>query len=572
MVNKMKDLRQGGFWLLPILSGFILLAYWNSWNIPWYFDDFYNIVENKSIQDLSNWQLIWAHHMDRFVGFFSFALNYHWHQDAVQSYHAVNLIIHLLSGLAVFFLVKALMTAQNRQSGHLDPDLNLAWLWLPLFAALWFVVHPVQIQAVSYVVQRFSSLAAWFYLMAMAAYVSWRLKPVAWKLIGVFMCLPLAFLSKQNAATLPLALVLIELLFFRKLSQAARYKVFALALFSMLAVFALLHWQPLDELTRENSTFSRLDYWLTQSQVLWYYLKLTIWPSHLYLEYDWPLLNQWDIWLVLAVMGHIALWVLAFLQWEKRPLISFGILFFYLAHAVESSFLPITDVVVEHRMYLPLVGPILILVAVLAPLARKRPKSVWWFAAILALPLTYLSYERNQLWLDQAAFYQNELSHAPNKERLWIAYGTVLQKKMDLPGAVEAYEKAYALGKQRGHIEANTMISLAIGLYHLGHSDRAENIYQHIPMGNVKRLWKSKLLEARGFDLIRRDAFEAASEVLAASIEADPGNVNARSGYVVALTQIGRGELAAKQAQMVLDAAPDHPIILNLIQLGILKI
>jgi hypothetical protein len=161
-------------WYVQILglALVIIVTYGHTLDVPFYLDDFSSIRENHIIY---NWQgtfaELWHFSALRIVGYVSFVMNYQVHQFQVYGYHIVNIIIHFLAGLAILGFLRGLVRTPTL-SKVLS---NEAKLWLPFVAALIFVLHPLQIQGVTYIVQRLASLAAFFYLAAMACFVQTRL-------------------------------------------------------------------------------------------------------------------------------------------------------------------------------------------------------------------------------------------------------------------------------------------------------------------------------------------------------------------------------------------------------------
>jgi len=162
--------------VLFLLSLLATLIYSNTFSSPFHFDDTPNIVENPQIKDLSNFL---GFSGSRAVGFLSFALNYHFNGLDVFGYHLVNLLIHIANGFLVYSLVLLLFKASASDHGSQQlPTLNSqpgAAPWIALVTALLFVSHPIQTQAVTYIVQRFASLVALFYLLTLVCYLKWRL-------------------------------------------------------------------------------------------------------------------------------------------------------------------------------------------------------------------------------------------------------------------------------------------------------------------------------------------------------------------------------------------------------------
>ena len=162
-----------------------VIIYSNTFNVPFHFDDHSNIVENYTLRDLSNF---WPPTGSRWFGFLTFVLNYHFGGLNTIGYHVVNLTIHILNAILVYwFVVLTFKTPFSKVSvvsvsvGNQPNQFNLPTFqpfnYLPLFIALLFVSHPVQTQAVTYIVQRFTSLATFFYLLSLVMYIKFRLTP-----------------------------------------------------------------------------------------------------------------------------------------------------------------------------------------------------------------------------------------------------------------------------------------------------------------------------------------------------------------------------------------------------------
>ena len=452
----------GQVFLLAIV---IALAYGYTLDVPFYLDDFSSIQENPIIY---NWQgtlaELWQFAALRIVGYLSFALNYQVHQFQVAGYHIVNIIIHFLTGFAVLGLLRGLVRT---------PALNTVLSertqrWLPLVVALIFVLHPLQIQSVTYIVQRLASLAALFYIAAMACFIQARLNPpfkkgrrkvggIFWTLACILFAL-LAFFTKQNTVTLPIALLLLEFLFFPSPKQRLRLiltsAVAVVGLGSLWVILALVFKQnpfsleAMQALTRETTEISRTSYLATQMSVLWTYIGLFLWPASSHIDYDYPIIEGFfyvnenyhlvarllHSEAIIALMGHLLVLGLAVYSLRRRPLVAFGIFFYYLAHAIESGLIPIRDVIFEHRTYLPNLG-LAVLCAWLLVVQLPQwlnPRKVKVILVILLLVLGAATWSRNQMWRDPVALWQHNVTQSPDKKRSWIILGKHLIQKGQL--------------------------------------------------------------------------------------------------------------------------------------------
>ncbi len=360
---------------LLVIVLLLVAVYSNTFKAAWHMDDYPNILNNPAVQttqwDLDTLERVFGldrtqgNNLSRPVANLSFALNWYWHGTNVAGYHLVNLMIHLFNFLLVYSMVLLLGVTPRfpkRYREHLH--------WIALGASVLWAFHPIQTQAVTYVVQRMTSLATLFYLSAMTAYLKCRLSPerrsrVVWGTL-VAVAFLLAMGTKENAATLPMALVLIEAVFFQTKDGKPfdrRIGIVLAAGLGITLVFVTLFFLWSDRniihiLSRsfEMRPFTLMERALTQPRVLVFYLSLLFYPipQRLSLEHDFTVSTSlWHPWSTLpAIIFIAALIVFGILQIRKRPLVSFAILFFFLNHAVESTILPL-EMVFEHRNYLP---------------------------------------------------------------------------------------------------------------------------------------------------------------------------------------------------------------------------
>ncbi|MBU0613702.1 hypothetical protein KJ766_00235, partial [Patescibacteria group bacterium] len=161
------------FWWFPfiVLGAVVAATYGHTLDAPFYLDDFSSIKDNPAIYDLGNFEKLWRFSPLRFVGTLSFSFNFYCHKFQVQGYHIANVFIHFLVGCSILFFVKSLLYTPaiiNRYPVKKND-------FFPLLVALLFVLHPLQTQAVTYIVQRLASLTAFFYIASMACYVNARL-------------------------------------------------------------------------------------------------------------------------------------------------------------------------------------------------------------------------------------------------------------------------------------------------------------------------------------------------------------------------------------------------------------
>jgi len=357
--------------VLLLLSLLAALIYSNTFSIPFQFDDADNIVQNPQVKDLANFFDLSG---SRYVGFLSFALNYSVGGLQVFGYHLVNLIIHIVNGFLVYSLVLLLFKAESQHSPLTTHDTQLTMVpWIALAAAMLFVVHPIQTQAVTYIVQRFASLVALFYLLTVVCYLKWRLasseaqRRSLWYW-GAVLFTVLAMKTKENSFTLPFMILLVEAVFFR---SATRRRWIALIPFLLtLPIIPLSHPGAMGEgeagFAQGTAEISRSDYLFTQFRVIVTYIRLLFLPIGQNLDYDYPIYHSiLEPVVVLSFLFLLSIFVLSlFVIFDSRPtaqnshlrLMGFGIVWFFLTMSIESSIIPLKDVIFEHRLYLPSVG------------------------------------------------------------------------------------------------------------------------------------------------------------------------------------------------------------------------
>lgn len=443
---------------LVALAALLLLglaAYANAYGGPFVFDDGVQVRDQPLAQELSAWApggAGWRQQPGRAVAFISFALNRRLLGPGPRGYHAVNVAIHLANALLVYALVVLALRAPRVRSSWLAPHAGA----LGFAAAALFVTHPIQTQAVTYVVQRMTSLATLFYVASVALFLAWRLAPAArraWRAAayaGALACALLAMSTKEIAFTLPLVVVLLELALFdaadrRWLALApivATALVVPLALATRAPLMGALSGSMTGNLLEQPPP--RLTYLATQVPVVVSYLGLVLLPVGQNVDHDVPLQRSFlgrEVLTGLALLAALA--ALAAILWRRttpgarRPLdpaarlVAVGLAWWFLALSVESA-VPIVDVMNEHRIYLPSVGLFTALAVAGAFLARRlfgaerAPARLVAAVAVLALLLAFATLLRNVAWRSEVRLWADAAAKSPGKLRPSINLGTAL--------------------------------------------------------------------------------------------------------------------------------------------------
>ena len=268
-------------------------------------------------------------------------------------------------------------------------------------------------------------------------------------------------------------------------------------------------------------------------------------------------------------LGHLALIGAGFLAWRRAPLVASGILFYYLAHAIESSFLPIIDVAFEHRTYLPNAGLALIVATGLAWLAsrpiRWRAGAIGTVAVLLLLAGT--TWSRNSLWADQIEFLRAETQLSPTSQRAWTSLGKELMREGQFSEALKALEEAADISErhENGQLRPPTLINMIFALHYTERNREAVELANNVPLDNFNRTEQAFYYEARGRGYFGLGEYRKAREDLTRSARLNP-TVNAMAFLAAAEYQLGNRARAEQLARQVLQAAPENPLARDLMR------
>jgi Flp pilus assembly protein TadD len=559
---------------LGLVALVALAAYATSFDVPFQFDDGLHIVENPAVRSLPAF-LAASPLASRWFGFLTFALNGSLHGLAVAGYHALNLAIHVAAAACLYGLAAV---ATRRAVDEGSPVRRHAPL-AGLVAALLFAAHPLQTQAVTYVVQRFASLAALLYAAAVLAHAGGVLSPTPARRVAAraasLALTVLALLTKENAATLPAALALYDLSFLPGTwrSRAARLAA-PLAVTAVVVLLVLKPGQIDAGVTRETSLVpgavaegvSRTTYLLTQAPVLLRYLGLVAFPVGLNVDPDVPLVTSPASGRFLGSVAALALLlgVPAILAWRQRErsaaarVTLFAIGWLAIALSVESSVFPLADPMMEHRMYLPSMG-IFLLAGYAAAALRARAREPWHVAvpvALLVAGLAAATLARNQLWRDPVRLWSDAVAKSPAKPRpyLWLAHA--LADRGDLAAALRSAEHAATLTP----LLPITFQNLGWLYVKAGRVDDAERAYRRVlAFPGAPRAGASVAL---GMLLLDRGRSAEACPLFVAELAVDPGSLPARENHGTCLLAGGDPRGAVEQYAWVLQREPANARVL----------
>ncbi len=451
------------FWMLAVaaVAATGLVCYANTFRVPFILDDVTSILGNPLVTSFSFTP------KTRILGDLSFALNYGIHGFWLPGYHLVNILLHISNSLLLYLLATSLFKTPQLKNCIPDSASSL----IALFAAVVFVAHPLHTQAVTYLAQRVTLLAAFFYLSSVTFYIRSRLQKSA---LAALFLLSLSIaaatagvLSKENAFTLPLVILFCELTFFRgnllKRSLPLLGYLLPMALLLFMVYVKGGSGQDLissfQSISAETGAPSRLQYLLTQFPVTAEYLRLFFLPVGLNLDHDQPLRTSLsDPSVVIPFVILAALMITGVMMWRRGRgsragdswlslLGGFAIGWLFVTISVESSLIPIRDVMFEHRMYLPSAGIVILVSAYAWHLYSKIQGSSlkMFFLATLSLLVTALclgTVSRNRIWQSEISIWEDVVRKSPSKGRGYGALGHAYQRGGKSAEAERSYLKA----------------------------------------------------------------------------------------------------------------------------------
>jgi len=473
---------------LPILLVLLgLCAGLYSWttDFPMVFDDHTYLIDNPIFRDASNFN-----YMANFTEFArlpaklgtdpDYAVNFilrpvsyatfYWNQlfdgFTPRWFRVVNIVIHALNALLVYAVVFVVLRRSAEQG-----TLSASSRWfIAATSALLFSAHPLAIESVTYIIQRFTSmvllfslLSLWLYFLSLSAVVRrhvWMLRA------GSVIALLLAMQTKEDAFMVPFLAVLIDwLVRGQKLKKACLAALPLLLCAPLIPVLVLMTAAAqsggfnLDaSLNIVNSREEPLDHWhyiVTQITVVAHYLRLMVWPTGLNLDPEWPIYTS--IWQapvlkslsVLASVLALMVWMFARHRGDVRMRAAFAFtLWYFINVSVSSGLVPLPDMMAEHRSYMPSVG---IFIAASCLLDRLRLAAFWNGLSLKLAPtgmvlavvaLSWATCARNEVWRTNESLWQDTVAKSPGKFRTWGNLGTAYSIKGREEKAVDCYRKA----------------------------------------------------------------------------------------------------------------------------------
>ena len=526
-----------------------LLAYANSFSVPFLLDDWATIQENPQLRRV--WPLTAALTPPENTGVGGrpianvvFVLNYALTGDSLAGYHAGNLLIHFAAALVLFGLVRRTLALSDRAG----PRRGLAPDWLAAGVAALWMLHPLQTQSVTYISQRTESLMGLLYLTTLYAFLRSVTGGTVWRLATVAAC-ALGMGTKEGMVTAPVAVLLFDRWFVAG-SLASAWRLRRSLYLGLAATWLILPYL-MSGLTGRGVGFGAgltpWNYALLELDAITRYLGLGLWPGKLVFDYGIDLAPPGGHTVVAAavVLGMLAL---ALAGWRGRRPVGFCAAWFLLTLAPTSSVVPIPlQPIAENRVYLPLAG--LMAAGVLA-LGRLRPREALAALGLAATAAGALTFARNATYGSEITLWRDTLAKTTRNSRahnnlgysLFYRHGRVVEARAE-------YEAALAINPDFGDAHLN----LAAALGSLGSHDAAVQHARRATELNPRSEYATFNL---GVGLTYTGNLPAATTAMERAIQLRPTYAEAQSALALLYGRQNRNSEALTRAELALRLKP----------------
>lgn len=452
-------------------------AYYDTFAGPFVFDDRGAIPNNLTIRNLSNLGTVLSPPRNtpvagRPISNLSFALNYAIGGANVWGYHFVNLGLHVLAAWLLYGVVRrTLLLPRFSEETRADAP------WIAAAVAVVWVAHPLQTESVTYMVQRTEVLAGLFFLSTLFCAVRSLDSPHAnrW-ILGAFVSAALGMGSKESMVTAPLLVILYDRVFvFESLETQFRERrtLYAVVCSTWIVLVVLLAGAPRSaSVSLSHAEMSPVTYAITQIGVVVHYLRLSLWPDSLVVDYQgWPIARSIRDVLPQALL-LAALLAATITALHRRHWLGYAGAWLFVVLAPSSSIVPIlTEVVAERRMYLPLAAVVVVCVVGVRwlatslasrPAQAKAARVAWvTVVVVIAAGLAHASSLRNEDYRSEFAIWSDAVAKRPDNYRARLNLGDYFQTEGKYAEAEEQFSAAVRLSPNTPEARYGLGVALA---------------------------------------------------------------------------------------------------------------
>jgi hypothetical protein len=473
----------------------------------------------------------------------SFWTDYQIGKTDPSSYHATNVIFHFVTSLLVVFIVARLLELTG-VAGRMRALLAVA-------AGAVFLLHPLQTETVAYVTSRSDAMSVMFYYAAFAVFLYCRTERMSlWRAIAVAVLFACAAGIKEHTLTLPVLLVATDY-WFRLGGIRKHWILYALLLVCGIlgGLWVLRVLGGADTAGFHVAGLTPTMYFFTECRVVWTYVRMFVLPFGQNVDPDVPLsASLFDHGAILGLLAWIAVAVAAWVYRKRFPLAAFGVLVFFLLIAPTSSIVPIRDVQAERRVYLPMLGLLLVCVEFAR---RAKFRQLAWGGAAVASVLAVLAYQRNEVWAGPLPLWTDAAAKSPNKMRphFQLAFAHQFEERRYDEAARE-----YEIAARIGPVDDLLLVDWALALDAMGREDEAA-----VRLRQAAALAPSAHIYTQlGMVFAKHRRYQEALDALATAERLDPGFVITYVYRGKLYEQSGDAAAAAREYQRALAIEPGN--------------
>lgn len=486
-----------------ILIGLTILIYYPSLYFPFQFDDIANISKRFGIRFDNPLSRFW--NSSRWFGDWLNSINFQLGRFEPFTYRCFNVLIHILAGLCVFYLIRDLCLYWRNKPFICKNATFIAFMTSGLF-----LLHPVQTQTISYVIQaRLEGLASLAVIATILTYVKLvQARNIFVKgLLSVLLfagCL-IASGTKELVVVLPVLLLLVDWFFLSQQSWSLfKKRLWIFGLFAAFFITVVVQqmgtkfiWDVLSlKMNTGNNrgniltagAFDVITPWMffiSEFKVILHYMMIFFWPFNISVEYDWKIAQSFfNIDVIIPFMMLVAIWTFVIRSvWQRQhQVITFGLLWFFISIAPRTTIIPSPELICDYKTYLASVGmmfilaiPFVFLINFLWTLVRQAPAKFYTFEAkvgvlaVFMLMIGATAYERNKIWGSSVSFWEDNTKKASSKARVHNNLGVALSEVGRVDESIVAYKKAIELD---GYY-ADPLSNLAVAYSLKGETDKA---------------------------------------------------------------------------------------------------
>lgn len=511
------------------------------------------------------------------VAYATFYFNYLLGGWDTRGLRLFNILIHAANAILLWAVLRQLLQRLVAR-GSLSAA---SAAFIPAASALLFVAHPLAVESVTYIVQRFTSLAAFWSLLAAWFYFrsteeGMENRRVTRFRIAAGLVMLLGMLTKECSVVTPVLVLMVEMVVLgTRWKEALRRTVPLLVSLPVIPVLILMASSALNGgvfdlgsglniVNSRDEPVTHFQYLITQFTVVAHYLRLMVWPAGLNIDPTWEVRHSFFEGLVLAsfllhaaiVAGAaVAYRTMRHVDARARLLLAF-VLWFYGSISISSGLVPLPDMVAEHRSYVPSIGMFVVfacLFDMVRGLFAQRPREVLGLAAIVVAAFSTTTILRNRVWSGADSLWADAAKKSPGKFRVWSNLGVALAAKGREKDAADCYRKSVQIEPAF----ANGVLNLSNSLLRLNRPKEALTEIDRLREHNPEAFERAPILYTKALGLLQTGKLQEATDLLRSVVEKEPRDFMSHRLLGIIFSDAGKKADAERHLRQALALEPN---------------